>query len=294
VKDSDEIIRVSPDLFRKRALLAAFEIVKVLNRDEMRLYDNGRYLVYLNLSEYNTMLSRAIGFFERKKFLLTEKLLAAGATFLDLGGNKGDFALFAGAIVGPTGQVFCFEPLPSNVEWINRSIEKNDFSHVKVVEACVMAKPGEAILHVGQKSGWNSIFARTYDTPQLKCRGITLDDFIAEQRLQHVDLVKIDIEGAELQALSGASKMLKDLRPIMLVDVHRHVIGNEGVALLAGIVEANDYVILNDRDMARVAGRAVSNSTVFAPREKVDRVLEAHNSILQDTTPVRRMKAGAK
>ncbi len=274
-------LKVPADLFRSRPLLAAFEIVKALNADKMRAIDNGSYKIFLNLGEYNTMLSRAIGFFERSKFLLIESVLRPGDHFADLGGNKGDFALFASTIVGSSGKVICFEPVPENALWIRRSSAINDFKNIDVVEACVTDEVGEVVLNVGKKSGWSSIFQGDGNAPKIVCKATTLDEYLREAGWKALSCAKIDIEGAELKAIKGARNVLSQHRPIMFVDVHRRVIGEKGIAELEEIVVGQAYKILDEKSLAEVSGKKIGTAAIFVPVEKEELIREAFEKVTQ-------------
>ncbi len=278
--EEHSIIKVPAELFRTRPLLAAFEIVKVLNADKMRIIDNSSYKIFLNLSEYNTMLSRAIGFFEKSKFLAIEQILRSGDYFADLGGNKGDFSLFASTIVGPSGRVVCFEPLPDNANWVRKSIGINGFENVRVMEACVSDEVGEIVLYVGRKSGWNSIFETRNDAPRIKCKSVTLDSFIQESGWSRLDCAKIDIEGAELKAIKGALDVMHRLRPIMFIDVHRRAISSNGVKELEGILLRHQYKIFDERSLNEVSQREIGRSAIAIPEEKVASSLQALRKVM--------------
>lgn len=78
------------------------------------------------------MLARALGLYEPEKTRAVQALLKLGETFVDVGGNKGDFALLAAKITGENGKVVCIEPEPTNLSWIRRSIDLNGYKNIQL------------------------------------------------------------------------------------------------------------------------------------------------------------------
>jgi FkbM family methyltransferase len=181
-------------------------------------------LIYLDLDESPAMRQRLTGTYEPAKLAAIERLLEPGMTFVDAGSNKGDFALIAARTMGDRGRVLAFEPEPENCRWIRASIELNGYQSITVFELALSDAEGRVPLHLGKWSGWHSIVSRRKPrrppkTIEVEAR--TLDSVLAETGDLHVDVIKIDVEGAELQLLRGAERTLADSRLIaVLVEVH--------------------------------------------------------------------------
>jgi FkbM family methyltransferase len=269
--DLEKVIKIDPKWYGQRVLLAAHDIVKELNRDTYRLYHNGRYYIILNLSEYNTMLARAVGAFEPRKFKLIERLLPRGGVFLDLGGNKGDFSLFAASIVGPQGKVICFEPHPDNITCIRLSAEKNGFNNIVVREACVSESIGSTKLYIGRASGWHTMFSTKGGSDYIARDTLTIDSVTGS--LNRVDVIKIDIEGAEVLALRAAKNTLMNFRPTIALDVHRRIIGDEGIAEILELGRSWNYSAFEDRTLQPYQSGSRATAVVLVPREDEARVL---------------------
>jgi FkbM family methyltransferase len=165
--------------------------------------------------------------------------LTEGSTFLDIGGNKGDFALFAAAIVGKSGRVVCFEPHPDNASWIRKSVALNGFGNVRVEELALSDRLGEAELNIGGKSGQHSLETRKRDRGTVTVRTMDLDKYLRAEGIGRIDAIKIDVEGAEDKVISGALETLQRDRPVMFLDVHS--IGAERLEDLAGRLNAQGY-----------------------------------------------------
>jgi len=153
------------------------------------------------------------GSFEISETRLIQSLLRPGMRFVDVGANIGYYTVIGARLVGPTGQVHCFEPHTAIRAKLQENIERNDFSNV-IVHAEAMA----------ETTGSVDFFASTWDQNQgissiipgvgrqesaATVPSINLDDFVAGLTPARVDLIKMDIEGAELQVISGGRRTLE-------------------------------------------------------------------------------------
>ena len=169
------------------------------------------------------MLARSLGLYEPAKTLAIQALLKPGQIFVDVGGNKGDFALLAAKIVGDSGKVVCIEPEPSNFDWIRRSIDLNGYKNINVCKLALSDHDGESLLHLGTKSGFHTLLSGVpeRDRGAVKVRVRKLDSLLSELDVRRVDFVKIDVEGAELQVLKGAVQTITANPQIVLfLDIH--------------------------------------------------------------------------
>jgi FkbM family methyltransferase len=119
--------------------------------------------------------------------------------------------------------VLCFEPEPSNCKWIRRSVALNGYSSITVIEAALTDQNSRAQLHLSSKSGWHSLIEglpeRACGTVEVETR--TLDSFFSNQC---VDVVKIDVEGAEMRVLAGAKETLRRSPGVtLLIDLHQRL-----------------------------------------------------------------------
>jgi FkbM family methyltransferase len=181
-------------------------------------------LIYLDLDESPAMRQRVDGRYEPAKVAALQRLLKPGMTFVDAGCNKGDFALIAARVMGGRGRVLAFEPEPDNCRWIRASIELNGYETITLFELALSETEGRVPLYLGKWSGWHSIVPRRRPRRPQKSIDVetrTLDSVLAETGDPHVDVLKVDVEGAELQLLHGAERTLADGRLVaMLVELH--------------------------------------------------------------------------
>jgi FkbM family methyltransferase len=192
-------------------------------RDRHAAYRCAGGKIYLNLRESPMMLARALDVYERNKMAAVRHFLKPGMTFLDVGGNKGDFALLASQTTGEAGAVLCFEPEPDNCRWIRKSIELNGYKNITLHELALSDSSGTEQLYLGRKSGWHTLLRgqQRSDAGTITVRTATLDDVLEKILISKVDLMKVDVEGAELQVLHGGRKTLLASQDIvLLLDIH--------------------------------------------------------------------------
>jgi FkbM family methyltransferase len=149
-------------------------------------------------------------------------LIKPGQVVYDVGANVGFMTLLASKLVGPTGTVVAFEPRSETARNLRAQISINQLDNVIVEECAVAEQVGTSEFVVDSFSVMSKLADRgagNGSTPGTQLvRTTTLDHVIG--RLKPPDLVKIDIEGAELLALSGASRLLSEHRPILVVELH--------------------------------------------------------------------------
>jgi FkbM family methyltransferase len=148
-------------------------------------------------------------------------VLKPGGTFIDCGANVGFFSIQAGALVGSGGAVISIEANPKTYKLLERNLKANHFG--LPVHCALTTQTGEVELFV--PGDWDvfsslrsaSVVDGVVDN-SFKVRGRTLDDVIGELALTRVDLVKLDIEGAEFDALRSAPGLLREFRPQIITE----------------------------------------------------------------------------
>lgn len=177
--------------------------------------------IYLDVRESPMMLARALRAYEPEKAASLRAALRPGMTFVDVGGNKGDFALLAARLLGGDGRVLCVEPEPENASWIRKSATRNRYETIEVIAAALADRDGEDTLFLGAKSGWHTLVAGDAHVGAVTVPIRTLDSLLRERGIERVDVVKIDVEGGEDRVLRGAADALSGEHPMtLLLDLH--------------------------------------------------------------------------
>jgi len=158
--------------------------------------------------------------------------LKEGSVFYDLGANFGMFTLVGGKLVGSKGRVFCFEPHPTIAEVLLQNIKINELNNVHLIQKAASEKSGIASF-IPQNNTMGHLVSSINELPtqykhassSFQVPTVSLDDFI--QNNPQPDVIKIDVEGAEINVLMGAQKLFTSKRqPVILIELHsQSVIG---------------------------------------------------------------------
>lgn len=148
-----------------------------------------------------------------------------GGVFYDVGANLGFFSLLGAHFAGRgEGHAYAFEPAPDNVAAIRRNLALNVLEgDVTVIEAAVGARSGRARLQVVDDQSWSKLAdygEHVFTTAVLDVRLVALDDVVAGGQARPPDVVKIDVEGAELAVLEGMRGVLAEHRPVLICELH--------------------------------------------------------------------------
>lgn len=157
-----------------------------------------------------------LGTYERQQVAAITTNLLTGMVVFDIGAHSGYYSLLAARRVGPTGRVFAFEPLPENQAALARHLALNHLSQVTLVPVAVAEHSGSARFEAGPDRYQGKLSM----SGGLEVRVINLDEEIEAGFLPVPDLVKIDVEGAEVKVLEGAQQMLNRRRPTLFVSIH--------------------------------------------------------------------------
>jgi FkbM family methyltransferase len=148
------------------------------------------------------------------------RLLRRGETFVDIGANIGTWTLQAASIVGPTGHVFAFEPNPATVEKLRGNILRNDFStRVTVVPIAVSDRAGTVPFECHRDHNVSHIA----DAPSERTTIVTSDTVDRSIPIVSVEGMKIDVEGRELTALTGAAVLIDRSHPWIVIEFNLDV-----------------------------------------------------------------------
>ena len=140
-----------------------------------------------------------------------------GEVFLDAGAYVGWYSIQAARAVGPSGRVIALEPDPVNRSQLERNLKLNDIQNTTVVPCAVWSGTGR----VGWRPGDQPVWHRVGEAGESgKIEAISVDDLVKRLGLPRVDWIKLDIEGAEVEALRGASETLRRFRPTLFIEVH--------------------------------------------------------------------------
>jgi|SRR5579872_288253 len=153
---------------------------------------------------------------------ILSKRLKPGMVFYDLGANIGFFSLLAARLVGAAGQVFSFEPDPEIAARLRRNITRNGFINATVIEAGIWSESGAVTFVPADQSspdrGVGKFIPGENSAAGIPTRCVALDDFV--RNAPTPDVIKCDVEGAEVEVFRGAEKLLTARHPLVLCEMH--------------------------------------------------------------------------
>ncbi len=200
-------IFVSFDIFLRR-----LGILKHINKGKFE---------YQGLTFYNAINDTGIetsiitnNTYEPEVIKEIKSILNNGSTFIDGGANIGFFSLIASKIVGPTGAVIAFEPTPSTLNYLKKNITTNKIKNIIVVDKGLSSSEKQLPFLLSKDNPEaNFIMSKEDENLQnkdqiIKISTISIDKFCSENNINKIDLIKLDIEGQELEAIKGAREIL--------------------------------------------------------------------------------------
>jgi FkbM family methyltransferase len=148
--------------------------------------------------------------------------LKEGMTFLDVGTNVGYYTLLGARCVGTSGKVVALEPDPEVLAVLRRNIETNMLENVQVVHGAASGTCGRAKLGRARSSSYSTGLYCEDAATWIEVPRYSLDAVVSELEIGAIDLVKLDVEGAELEVIEGMSTILRVNRPMVIMELHGH------------------------------------------------------------------------
>lgn len=144
-----------------------------------------------------------------------------GDYVVDAGGCWGDTALYFAYKSGPHGRVAVFEFLPDNLSIFRRNLEMNPklAERITLYEQPVWSQSGRELFVISNGPG-TRVVSQTSDPNANKVKTFKIDDLVSSSEFPRIDLIKMDIEGAELEALKGSESVLRQFKPKLAITVY--------------------------------------------------------------------------
>ena len=169
-----------------------------------------------------------LGSYEFEKQQLVVELVKPGKVFFDVGAHVGFYTLMASSLVGDGGKVIAFEPLPKNLNYLERHLALNTSKNVTLIKAAVSNHSGKARFQEAPSSSMGKLTEQGSLEVDLVC----LDELYSKQLIPVPDYMKIDVEGAEADVLNGARHLLTTSHPLIFLATHGREIHDECLGLL--------------------------------------------------------------
>lgn len=190
---------------------------------------DGDLRIPLCLSDHMQRRVFWMGYYNLEIVPYLKREIHADMVFLDVGANFGEISLVAAKCVGLSGRVIAFEPMDgvanelelnarhnglTQITLVRMGLSDRSAQHVPIYASCDQGTPGD------QHKGLGSLFGNAADTkPVQQINVTTLDEWVAAHPIDRIDMLKIDIEGAELPCLTGARHTLQTFKPRLIVEI---------------------------------------------------------------------------
>jgi FkbM family methyltransferase len=199
-------------------------------------------------------------FYERRTRAALRKLVSPGALVLDIGANIGAHTLYLAQLAGAGGRVMAFEPTDFAFRKLCRNLELNPLLAARVAAYhCFLTASDGAGVPDAIYSSWPLVrqaglhakhLGREMQTEQAQSR--SLDSILREHAdYRKVQLVKLDVDGFECDVLGGATVMLRDVRPVFVMELAPYVLEERGASLdqLLSYFLPNGYVFYDEKTL---------------------------------------------
>lgn len=211
--------------------------------------------------------------YEMIPFKAVASLLQPGFQACDVGANIGVFTLLMADKVGAKGKVFSFEPTPGIYKLLTRNIAVNNFhDRCVALNSLVGDKDAEEVdfyVDGSQKLYVSSSMVNNERNSILhKIRMVSLDSYLDQS--SQLDLIKLDVEGAEVRVLEGARKLLQKFHPLVVCEVHGHVVEQFGDSLddLWQLMDEYGYKAINLVTLKQVSAQEFKSNS---HKHKIDK-----------------------
>ncbi|KAA6187313.1 FkbM family methyltransferase [Thiohalocapsa marina] len=226
------------------------------------------------------------GAYSRGQLSILRQLLKPDSVFVDAGANQGEFTVCAASLT-PLGTVHAFEPMPDLVRRLRENVEANGLANVQVHccglsdgERCEVPIYASAAVYVDgtRNAGLPTIFPS--DERDAEVGHIHLVDLDRVLGQSGVDVMKIDVEGAELAVLKGAAGVIENAHPYILFEANAETARAAGYAIeeLFSWLEARDYrlrLILPDGGLMAIQRDARFGNVLAVPKSRAGEALVA-------------------
>ncbi|MFH1129922.1 MAG: FkbM family methyltransferase [Pseudomonadota bacterium] len=209
------------------------------------------------------------GFWEERLLLFFGAVVKPGWICVDVGANFGFHTIPLAKLCAPNGFVYAFEAFPETAVGLQHEIDKENLSSCVKVESVAISDGTEKKVHLfagrdNHHGEWSIVPRYEYGrsaTPEIEVDAIDLDSYFKGK--PRIDLVKIDVEEAENKVLAGMQRILKEDRPILMVEFHNDALALEGCAKYL----SSDYDFFDPDGCPTDPGRQWRYHTYCFPKE---------------------------
>lgn len=203
--------RISTWLFRK--------YIKGSEQKGVTWFNNENIAIYFSSSEYIERRVWMLGEYESEVASVFSAYVNKGGTALDIGANIGINSIRLSNLVGNTGKVFSFEPIPFNQNRFRKNIELNSITNVTLIPMALGISTETLKVDFNEhEENMGAISLRNAGDVGIDIQVRNGDEWVNENNIQQIDFLKIDVEGFEWNVISGLNETIKRFHPAILIE----------------------------------------------------------------------------
>lgn len=241
-------------LSRKPLKKIADKIIKSVIPDRINIEEG---ILTLNQNDVGVSGMLALGLYESYQTEIFRNHLKKGMIVVDIGANIGYYSIIAAKRVGEEGKVFAYEPENENLILLEKNIEINSFNNIIAIKVALSNQFGTSKLYLTEDNkGTHSLIDNRQTNNSVAVGTDTLDHSLEQFGFPKIDLIKMDIEGAEILALDGFKRVI-DTSPnlIMFIEFYPNAIRRlkrEPIELLNNLKELGFSISVIDEDKKKL------------------------------------------
>jgi FkbM family methyltransferase len=176
-------------------------------------------------------------------------MINEGDFVIDAGANIGIFTILAAKKVGPHGLVVAIEPENKNYEILLKNIEQHELNNIITVKKGLWNTSGTLQLHISDNRGAHSLIDMENYIQNQEIDVITIDDLKKSLKIQNISFIKMDIEGAEIEALKGATETLNQNNLFLVIAAYHIRNGNQTCSIISKDLNMHNFDIISDQQI---------------------------------------------
>jgi len=175
--------------------------------------------------------------------------LSAGDHVIDVGSNIGYWLLLAARMIGESGRMLAFEPVPGPREILQRNLQRSGIRNVELFPWAIGRENGTAEFYESQVPNWGSLVKHDalLQSRNLSVEIRKLDDVVRENAGFRPTMLRMDVEGAELMVLEGAQNLLEKYKPALFIEFYPFLVGWRAIR----------HTLLGLKDLGYTAGTLI-------------------------------------
>ena len=172
-------------------------------------FDTRNYIEYKIFAE---------GYYEQEVTLLMQNYVEIGDTVLDIGANIGVHSLNLSKMVGKSGVVYSFEPIPFLKDKLNLNISLNSFTNISIMPFALSDSNYTIKTAFSQNGNNGTFFIQNDDSGETEINCVKGDDWANQQQITNLKLIKIDVEGFEYKVITGLKNTISKFKPVIFFE----------------------------------------------------------------------------